>query len=47
MHCRGFSRLSLTLIESDTGRTYVMIPTRKGGDVNNIGMDAASGYTLI
>ena len=39
--------LSLTLIETDTGRTYVMIPTRKGGDVNNIGMDAASGYTLI
>ncbi|MBR3894581.1 MAG: Hsp70 family protein [Clostridia bacterium] len=39
--------LKLTLIETATGRQYEMIPVRKGGDTNSIGMDAATGFTLV
>ncbi len=38
--------LSLTLVETATGREYVMIPTRKGGDADRLGMDAASSLSI-
>ena len=46
LHVNDSGELKLTLLEKATGREYVMIPTRKGGDVNSLGMEEAAQFTL-
>ena len=47
LNVNNSGELKLVLIEVETGKQYEMIPTRKGGDADNLGMDVATGFTLV